>query len=102
MKNLVNVVECDYLNNSIEVIDYTGKYPSLCMGKLIVVVNGQRHEWQGCLRSGGVCAVNFDGDEIVRQGDWQVRLPYGFEEYQPQVQEWVNANVPQGCCGGCI
>lgn len=103
MKNLLNSsIETDYLSDSVEVVKYTGKYPCLCMGTLVLYINGKRHEWAGCLQSGGTCSVGANGEEFIGQGAWRVSVPFGFEEYLPQIQQWVDNNVPQGCCGGCI
>lgn len=85
-------------------IQYDGKYPCLCMGHLIVWINGK--EWDfgnDALLSGG--EVIYDEEYITTTGEWRISddsWPKGFpEEYKKQVLSAVNEEIPYGCCGGC-
>ena len=39
---------------------------------------------------------------FVTYGPWSVDLPEDLEPYRKEIEELVNSEVPQGCCGGCI
>ena len=87
------------------VIKYDGKYPNLCSGQLIVIIDGT--EWvfpEYCLSSGG--GVWFDNDwlEHVDSGCWSiVNWPENFpEDKKEAVVDAVNDQIEQGCCGGCV
>lgn len=88
-------------------IEYDGRYPSLCSGNLIVTINGDKWEFpRCCLLSGGyVCKSGDDDDNYdVTKGLWQIiRWPSNFPEEQKKgVIKKVNEEIPLGCCGGCI
>lgn len=39
----------------------------------------------------------------IEYGDWTVtNLPKDLEPLKKEIEECVNENIPQGCCGGCI
>ena len=86
-------------------IQYDGKYPCLCMGRLIVWINGKEWDFgKDVLVSGG--EVIYDDEEyITTTGEWSIpddSWPEGFpEEYKKQVLSVVNEEIPYGCCGGC-
>jgi len=86
-------------------IEYNGAYPNPCSGTLVVTLDNKRWEFpKHCLSSGG--NVWFDGgwDEHVESGAWVInKWPEGFpEEHKSAVEYAVNAEIPEGCCGGCI
>ena len=86
-------------------IEYDGAYPNLCSGALIVTIGGKRWEFPPyCLSSGG--SVWFDENwlEHVSSGAWSVSdWPDGFpEELKKAVEDAVNDEIPNGCCGGCV
>ena len=55
------------------------------------------------LISGGKVWFDENMNEHVEEGDWIVEnLPEKFEPYRKEIEEVVNANVPKGCCGGCV
>ena len=101
-------------------IDYTGRYPSLCMGVLVLEINGQRYyfgnDFDGKYKdkkllsqfwtSGGSCGFrNNYSDSYVEQDDWRIDtddLPAEFLDYAEEIDEVFNENVPYGCCGGCL
>lgn len=107
----------------IEFVAYTGKYPVLCSGVLTVRVDGKAwnfgYSWNFPERellprlppfwkSGGCAGVDEDGEEFCDDGPWEMDDPnaelYPPEIFArlPEILAVMNANVPHGCCGGCI
>lgn len=88
-------------------INYDGKYPNLCSGRLIVYIDGEKWDFgTHCLVSGGCIKRDKDWNMWTEQGDWYIRdedYPKDFpEEYKELVINEINACIPHGCCGGCI
>jgi hypothetical protein len=86
----------------VKFISYDGKWPSLCMGTLVIEVDGKKIELKDCLGSGGSIWFHDDYGGTVEHGEWSVDLPKGLERYREEIEDCVNENVPWGCCGGCI
>lgn len=107
----------------IEFVSYTGKFPTLCSGVLTVRVDGRAwnfgYAWNFPERellprlppfwkSGGCAGVTKDLDEFCDEGPWEMDDPnaelYPPEIFArlPEILAVMNANVPHGCCGGCI
>lgn len=86
----------------VEFVSYNGKYPNLCGGKLVLRIEGKEVNLGRCLCSGG--SVWFDSDwcEHIEDGAWSVNVPAEFAQYANEITAIVNANVPRGCCGGCV
>ena len=86
----------------VEFVSYSGAYPNLCSGELVLKINGEIVSFGHALISGG--AVWFDNDwmEHVEHGAWYVSVPEKYLEFKDEIEECVNANIPWGCCGGCI
>lgn len=90
----------------LEFVSYDGRYPTLCMGKLVVKVDGKEVVFPDyCLASKGNCYFtdNYE-NEVITEGDWDViDYPPDFpEELKNKLIEMVNNEVPHGCCGGCL
>lgn len=85
-------------------IKYDGKYPCLCMGHLLVIVDGIEYDFGDyCLASGGSVSFDENWNEDVTVGEWTVEFPEDFpEELKEEVLECINEEIPHGCCGGCI
>ena len=86
-------------------ISYSGSWPNLCRGELIVEKDGKQHSICGALISGGYCGFGDDGEEEVEEGPWLIdsdQLPDELKGDVAELTELVNANVPYGCCGGCL
>lgn len=101
-------------------IEYTGKYPSLCMGMLVLEINGERYYFGYDFEekykdkklfpqfwsSGGSCGFrNNYSDAYVEHDDWRIdtdELPTELLDYAEEIDEVFNENVPYGCCGGCL
>lgn len=85
---------------TVEFVKYTGKYPNLCRGVLFLKIDGETLVLsRGCLTSTGSCDWRSD---ITIEGEWFVNVPEKYDEYSDEIHRVVNANVPHGCCGGCI
>jgi hypothetical protein len=87
-------------------IEYDGAYPNLCSGTLTVTVGPKTWTMDHVLSSGG--SVSFDEDwyEHVSSGPWSIDrydLPDDFpKDLVEKLEELVNEEVSQGCCGGCV
>lgn len=113
------------MSKKIEFVDYTGSFPNLCSGVLTVKINGKETQFgNGWIEDNddgtvkrqyyppfwvSTGAVWFDNDwnETVELGPWE--YDEGLEDYSEfdeddikELMEVFNANVPQGCCGGCV
>lgn len=88
----------------IEFKGYTGRWPNLCRGKLVLRVDGENMLVNCRLISGGSAYIGRRHEAKITQGPWDVE--FGDNSFTPQEQAYikylVNANVRQGCCGGCI
>lgn len=86
-------------------IKYDGRYPNLCSGQLIAVIDGK--EWifpQYCLSSGGSVSFDNEWNEKVTHGKWAItEYPFDFpDELKSLIEQAVNEEIDQGCCGGCV
>ena len=104
--------------NHVEFIDYTGTYPNLCSGLLTLRIdgkevtfgndfsNGKSGQYDSFWSSGGcVYFTNNWVDEHVETGEWRIdvsEIPEPYRKYAAEIDQEFNANVPWGCCGGCI
>ena len=87
----------------IEFVSYSGRWPNLCSGDIVVKIDSETVNLGNCLRSGGGCYISFDGDEHVTKGYWKIdELPEAYEKYRKEIEKVANENVPHGCCGGCV
>lgn len=85
----------------IKFISYDGHWPNLCHGILTLEIDGVvREDFNLC--SGG--RVWFDDDQRgrIENGPWIVKVPGDLKHLQHEIEDVVNANVPYGCCGGCV
>jgi hypothetical protein len=87
--------------NTIEFVSYSGKYPNLCRGALVLRINGiERTDFH--LSSGGSVWFDSEWSENVESGPWSVSVPDDLAHLKNDIEHVVNAHVPEGCCGGCI
>lgn len=83
-------------------IKYDGKWPNLCRGHLIVVIDGKDWDFgEYVLKSGGT--TNWKTGERTK-GPWTVKnwpdnFPEGLKE---AVVSKINDEIEWGCCGGCL
>ena len=116
------------INPNIKFISYSGKYPNLCRGQLIVKIDGKTvkfgHDtynykcsndinipasdgaFESFWESGGSCYfTNNYADEHVNSGAWIINkeeLPDKYRKYSDILNQIFNENVERGCCGGCL
>lgn len=88
--------------SKVKFISYDGEFPCLCVGTLVLEIEGKRVELENVLSSGGTCSIDNDYDEIVEEGPWSVNLPEEYRQHEEEITDLVNDNVPFGCCGGCL
>lgn len=104
----------------VEFVSYTGEYPNLCSGVLTLNIDGTevKFGWdyqrpKECTNyytpfwhSGGDWGFYNDWSEsYVSHHEWIVdkdELPAKYKKYINEIAEVFNANVPHGCCGGCL
>ena len=100
----------------IEFISYDGKYPNLCSGTLKLKIDGKEHTFLYCLSSGGTDYSDEDWNWTVERGEWTFDPKFSIIDhgksksedfnFTPEeielINNLVNQNVEQGCCGGCI
>lgn len=101
----------------VKFVKYTGKWPCLCQGVLVLEINGKRYIFNGRLvgsrleqsgfdyprfwESGGSCGWDVTQ---VEEGPWiieQKKLPEELRHMADEIARVFNANVTFGCCGGC-
>lgn len=85
----------------VEFVNYDGRYPCLCIGELVIRIDGKDVNLGNCLTSGGNVWFH-DWEERIDKGEWIVSVPNEYQEYAEEITKVVNENVPYGCCGGCI
>lgn len=101
----------------IKFVSYTGEYPNLCCGILTLEIDGTIYNFGGCCNerksvcfrefweSGGCVEFNADWEETIKRRKWKLKkeaLPDFLKPYGKELIKVFNANVPYGCCGGCI
>lgn len=90
---------------SINFISYSGTYPNLCSGELVLEIAGKIKTFSECLSSGGSASFTEDWDEVVVQGEWSL-IEDSFKTFTQEEKEYittlVNNNIGYGCCGGCV
>ena len=93
------------MKDILKFVSYGGVYPTLCRGKLIMELNGEKIIFpDNCLSSGGSVSFTDDWEEIIESGAWGISsYPENFpDELQNEAEELVNDNIDFGCCGGCV
>lgn len=104
--------------NHIKFVSYSGEYPNLCCGKLVLNIDGKDYSFGSGYAisdgesdflpfwySGGSVSFDNDWNANVESGRWQIDsldLPEQFRKYANEIDDVFNDNVPYGCCGGCV
>lgn len=86
-------------------ISYSGLYPNLCSGVLIVTIDDEEWEFpKNCLLSGGTVWFDDDWEDHIEYGEWTITdWPKNFPmDLAGEVESAVNESVTYGCCSGCI
>ena len=99
-------------NNNVEFISYSGKYPCLCMGKLMLKIDGEEVKFGNKYSYKDVDYPTFwhsggglDNNYCAYSGEWEIdveELPEQYRKYATEIDDVFNENVEHGCCGGCI
>lgn len=94
------------MTNQIKFIEYTGSYPTWCMGRLVVEIDGERVVFEPFWESGGRCYFkNGWSEEIVEIGPWRFdkqKVPEQWRHLFEELCKVFKDNVVEGCCGGCL
>lgn len=112
--------------SKVEFVEYTGRYPNRCSGRLFVKVDGKMISFGNyCLGKrgktkdtgvpnyiafwtpGGSVSFDEDWDEEIDEAPWKLSFnakdyPEDIQRLFPELLRVFNENVPWGCCGGCI
>lgn len=96
----------------VKFISYTGEYPNLCSGDLTLEIDGEKVLFASIMNKNKGVYPSFwhsggyiSGDYEAYTGEWQIdinEIPEEYRKYAREIDESFNANVPYGCCGGCI
>ena len=109
----------DKMTKHVEFVNYTGRYPNLCSGILTLKIDGKKYTFgndytqstsnenhERFWHSTGSCGfLNNYENSYINSGDWAIdveELPEEIKQYALEIDEVFNANVAQGCCGGCL
>ena len=107
----------------VEFVSYSGRYPNLCSGVLVLRIDGlaygfghevgsydfntnkfKDHNCEPFWHSGGGIQADENWNIDVRHGEWVINadeIPEEFRKYATEIDRVFNGNVPFGCCGGC-
>lgn len=97
-------------NEHVKFIEYTGSFPKLCRGNLLLEIDGvqvwfghtKECKYKAFWSSGG----HIDSDrETYFSGEWVIdveEIPEQYRKYAVEIDRAFNANVYYGCCGGCF
>ena len=103
--------------STLEFVSYTGEYPNLCRGVLTVKIDGkmvtfgndgwkqEKESYPTFWKSGGSWGFDDEWNEFVFQGEWELQDEDRLGDLKHLAKPLIdlfNANVPFGCCGGCI
>lgn len=86
-------------------IKYNGKWPCLCSGHLEVWIGEDYYDFgEYSLISGGAIHRNINWEMWATEGPWEIsNFPPNFPiDRQEDLLKVINAEIPLGCCGGCI
>jgi len=95
------------MSKRLKFVSYTGEWPTLCMGTLILSLDGEDITFPPfCLESGGDVWFGKDWSGHITKGPWCiVKFPEALQydkALQQEAVRLVNENVDWGCCGGCL
>ena len=72
----------------VEFVSYSGKYPCLCMGTLVLKIDGETRELRNCMVSGGSVSFDNDWNPNISIGNWSVSdLPTDLKKYKKRDRE---------------
>ena len=115
--------------SKLEFVEYTGRYPNLCSGRLFVRIDdklvsfgdycldekGKTSDegvpnYPGFWKSGGGIWGDDKGNMGSAEAPWRLEIrsfdepefPKAIRAVLPELIKLFNDNVEPGCCGGCI
>lgn len=113
------MLKCNESNN-VEFIMYTGGFPSLCMGMLLLKIDGiivkfgsdynydknvnSNYNFDESYPSFWSSGGGLDENYCSYKGEWEINIdniPDKYKKYALEIGRIFNENVPYGCCGGC-
>lgn len=86
-------------------VSYSGEYPNLCAGTLVLAIDGKPISFPcHCLSSGGFVNIDDCGQEEIEEGLWHIDVfpPEFPDSLKEAATKLVNKHVPYGRCGGCV
>lgn len=99
--NLVNE-----LNSKRDIkVTYTGRYPNMCRGTLIIEVNGQIiYSEDYVTESTGSCGFNHDYSESYIDSGTLIWDPEHARQFPQYIRDAVEDELSKFdvCCGGCL
>lgn len=99
------------MKKHVEFVSYSGKWPNLCNGTLVLRIDGEEvsfgnsGKYKKFWSTGGRCYFTRNWKPRVKKREWQIDdndLPEKYQEYYYEIAAVMNANIQQGCCGGCL
>ena len=90
--------------HNLEFVSYSGRWPNLCRGILILRLDGKELVFpKCCLSSGGSTNYKSENNKITT-GPWSItKWPKDWPRHlNPRANKLVNGHIPMGCCGGCL
>lgn len=101
----------DAVNSNVKFVSYSGKYPCLCFGTLVLNIDGKEVRFGSKFKDENVDYPRFwssgggiDNDYCAYSGEWVINvedLPEQYRKYAAEINEVFNTNIEYGCCGGC-
>ncbi len=99
-------------SSNVEFVSYSGTYPCLCMGMLILKIDGKEVKFGNKYSYKDVDYPTFwssgggiDSNYCAYSGEWEIdveELPKQYRKYATEIDAIFNENVAYGCCGGCV
>ena len=99
------------MKRHVEFVSYSGEYPSLCIGTLVLRIDGEEvsfgesGKYKEFWSPVGKCYFTKDWNPVIKKGGWQVNnsdLPEKYQDYYYEIVAVINDNMPRSCCGGCL
>lgn len=99
------------MKRHVEFVSYSGEYPSLCIGTLVLRIDGEEvsfgesGKYKEFWSPVGKCYFTEDWTPVIKKGGWQVNnsdLPEKYQDYYYEIVAVINDNMPRSCCGGCL
>ena len=101
----------DAESKHVEFVSYSGEYPNLCRGELVLRIDGDtvvfglgENKLKRFWSPGGEITYEEDWTSHITTGEWIIfkdNLPEKYQKYADEIDEVFNMNVPYGRCGGC-